>query len=68
MAMDKPSSFDCPNCGVSYQLVRAEAGPETADRHVPAALVVHRCQGGKVSSFSSISRCGGARKKRCGRA
>jgi DNA-directed RNA polymerase subunit RPC12/RpoP len=35
MAMDKPSSFDCLNCGAPYQLVKAEAGPETEDRHVP---------------------------------
>ena len=34
MAMDKPSSFDCLNCGAPYQLVKAEAGPETVDRAV----------------------------------
>jgi hypothetical protein len=35
MATDEPSSFDCPNCDAPYQLVKAEAGPETVDQRVP---------------------------------
>ena len=27
-------SFSCPNCGAVYQIVKIEAGPETANREV----------------------------------
>ena len=31
-------SFTCPNCRALYQVVKAEAGPETIDRAVPCFL------------------------------
>jgi transcription elongation factor Elf1 len=31
---DKPASFNCPNCNALYQLVKVEAGRETADRQL----------------------------------
>jgi hypothetical protein len=33
MANDKPTYF-CPNCNALYQIVRVEAGPETAYREI----------------------------------
>jgi len=33
MATDR-TSFTCPNCNALYEVVRQEAGPETADREV----------------------------------
>jgi uncharacterized Zn finger protein (UPF0148 family) len=30
--MVRTEPFKCPNCGTLYQLVKAEAGPETVDR------------------------------------
>jgi hypothetical protein len=28
------AQFNCPGCGAAYQVVRAEAGPETRDREI----------------------------------
>ena len=32
--MLKTEPFKCSNCGAHYQIVRAEAGPETIDRQI----------------------------------
>jgi hypothetical protein len=32
--LSKFISFTCPNCEALYQLVKAEAGPETVDRQI----------------------------------
>jgi hypothetical protein len=34
MPSRKPQSFNCPNCNAFYQVVRAEAGPETEDSEI----------------------------------
>jgi predicted Zn finger-like uncharacterized protein len=31
----RPASFNCPHCQALYQVIKAEAGPETVDRAVP---------------------------------
>lgn len=40
-AVPKSSSirFSCPHCGAAYEVVRAQAGPETVDREITC----HRC-------------------------
>jgi hypothetical protein len=32
--MARESAFKCPNCKALYQVVKVEAGPETADREI----------------------------------
>ena len=37
MPRGRPAAFNpftCPNCGAFYQLVKAEAGPETDNREI----------------------------------
>jgi predicted Zn finger-like uncharacterized protein len=31
----RPASFNCPHCQALYQVIKAEAGPETVDGAVP---------------------------------
>jgi hypothetical protein len=32
--MVRTEPFKCPNCGSLYQIVKADAGPETVDRQI----------------------------------
>jgi hypothetical protein len=51
-------SFNCPNCNALYQVVQAEAGPETVYSEIHAAVAARRFQGAKANSSSSIFFCG----------
>jgi hypothetical protein len=32
--------FNCPNCNALYQIIKAEAGPETVDREISCRVCV----------------------------
>jgi predicted Zn finger-like uncharacterized protein len=34
VVMVRTEPFKCPNCGTFYQIVKADAGPETDDRQI----------------------------------
>jgi hypothetical protein len=62
MPISKPLFF-CPNCKALYQVVKAEAGPETADREI----TYQECKGPlparEENSFSNILCC--ERRRAC---
>ena len=51
--------FVCPNCGAGYQVVRAEAGPETMDRGITCRSCggpLHSAEGGFVLKYFLVER------------
>ena len=60
MAGGRPRTFDaslCPNCKAFYQVVKVEAGPETADSEITCRVCGGPLAGREGTSFSSISFC-----------
>jgi hypothetical protein len=56
MAKSTKVHFTCPNCSALYQVVKAEAGPETTDD--PKVMCVRRFRPAKTNGSSNIFCCG----------
>ncbi len=51
--------FSCPHCGAAYEIVRAEAGPETVDREITCRRCggpLHGREGGLVLKYFLVER------------